>query len=608
MNPKSTQERDDGGIDSIITSTLQKHYKGLIFQEEHKEGLLQEKTHMSKIKSSSNKFDNFSMKKVASFPAILHTMLEDKHDSSISWWVDDSEELEESTSLDNAKLWRIVSITELEKILPLYFNHGKYNSFLRQIYRWGFKRYGSTRDCYYHELFRRQNPELILKMTCTKQRHSPQIKEYCNHDEYPHRLETFLGQGGMKRRLEDNFQFREGNITSLTRPNQLRLRNLVSTTTPSHLMAEAMNKSLIGSDFGHSSSYGKQVPLYQRNGNSFNQNVSMAYLQNSQKSHIDYMRNSEKPHFLQHTPQYSCRPQNSYFSQRRSLETMTNNCLPDPQLLSPESLGLFSTPEVSLTTNFDADKNDFCPIPVDINEQQRRASIYSSDYEGVQGRHQRRRSSLNFGRTIFNKPSGYLSSDTNSFVRQQPNLSERSSPFESHQRLAESKIHNSGPAKSSSGRKFIRESNPNDVIVARGREASDFSGNIQFQNLLQAALDEFLSLSAYSRARRYIARRIVKEINDSTPAGRFLKEDEESGLWYDAGTEEGIKMAMIALRGMARQRKQQNAPRAKVNSDKPKRSQTTLKASYDQKRQRLDDPEAVAQELLSFAKTNVRQL
>ena len=152
MNPNSTQERDEGGIDSIITSTLQKHYKGLIFQEEHKEGLLQEKTHMSKIKSSSNTFDNFSMKKVASFPAILHTMLEDKHDSSISWLVDDSEELEESTSSDNAKLWRIVSITELEKILPLYFNHGKYNSFLRQIYRWGFKRYGSTRDCYYHEV------------------------------------------------------------------------------------------------------------------------------------------------------------------------------------------------------------------------------------------------------------------------------------------------------------------------------------------------------------------------------------------------------------------------------------------------------------------------
>merc|ERR1712071_688821 len=64
--------------------------------------------------------------------------------------------------------------------------------------------------------------------------------------------------------------------------------------------------------------------------------------------------------------------------------------------------------------------------------------------------------------------------------------------------------------------------------------------------------DEFANLSPYSRARADVARRVVNCVRQKIPSGRFLKEDSESGLWYDAGDEEALKMTMITLRSLSR--------------------------------------------------------
>ena len=75
------------------------------------------------------------------FPFKLYEILGDKNNESAIEWVGDG------------RLWRIVSVADMERhVLPKYFNHSKYQSFLRQVYRWGFKRYGSNKDCYFHEV------------------------------------------------------------------------------------------------------------------------------------------------------------------------------------------------------------------------------------------------------------------------------------------------------------------------------------------------------------------------------------------------------------------------------------------------------------------------
>jgi len=128
-------------------------------------------------------------------------------------------------------------------------------------------------------------------------------------------------------------------------------------------------------------------------------------------------------------------------------------------------------------------------------------------------------------------------------------------------------------------RVLVKKSNPNDVLIARGREASDFEGNIQFQSIVASFHGEFSKLSPYSRERSVVAKRIVKIIMEKNPPGRFLKEDSASGLWYDAGVEEGIKMAMITLRSLSR----------------------SAKRSRSKKLSKNDSVRSVAHDLLSFA-------
>jgi hypothetical protein len=63
--------------------------------------------------------------------------------------------------------WRILKPPVFEQVvIPLYFRHAKYASFMRQVNGWGFKRIvsGNDHNSYYHELFVRDCPQLCLKM------------------------------------------------------------------------------------------------------------------------------------------------------------------------------------------------------------------------------------------------------------------------------------------------------------------------------------------------------------------------------------------------------------------------------------------------------------
>ncbi|KAL7463057.1 hypothetical protein ACHAXS_003435, partial [Conticribra weissflogii] len=69
--------------------------------------------------------------------------------------------------MSHGRSWRIINTREFElQVIPLYFEHSKFSSFIRQAKGWGFRRIceGGHKNCYYNEYFLRGLPHLIKKM------------------------------------------------------------------------------------------------------------------------------------------------------------------------------------------------------------------------------------------------------------------------------------------------------------------------------------------------------------------------------------------------------------------------------------------------------------
>jgi len=89
------------------------------------------------------------------FPVKLHRILSNPDYSDFISW------------LPHGRSWRVLKPKAFEeKIVPRYFRHTKYASFMRQVNGWGFKRMtqGPDHNSYYHELFLRGLPHLCYKM------------------------------------------------------------------------------------------------------------------------------------------------------------------------------------------------------------------------------------------------------------------------------------------------------------------------------------------------------------------------------------------------------------------------------------------------------------
>merc|ERR1712232_497030 len=93
--------------------------------------------------------------RVPNFPAKMHAILSRPDLSDIIAW------------MPHGRSWRVLKPREFEvKIIPTYFEHQKFSSFIRQANGWGFRRItqGRDRNSYYHELFLRGLPHLSKKM------------------------------------------------------------------------------------------------------------------------------------------------------------------------------------------------------------------------------------------------------------------------------------------------------------------------------------------------------------------------------------------------------------------------------------------------------------
>jgi hypothetical protein len=93
--------------------------------------------------------------RVPTFPAKLQAILSRPDNADIIAW------------MPHGRSWRVLKPREFEvKVIPLFFEHAKFSSFIRQANGWGFRRItqGRDRNSYYHPLFLRNLPHLCKNM------------------------------------------------------------------------------------------------------------------------------------------------------------------------------------------------------------------------------------------------------------------------------------------------------------------------------------------------------------------------------------------------------------------------------------------------------------
>lgn len=93
--------------------------------------------------------------RLPNFPAKMHSILARSDFLDVVSW------------MPHGRSWRVLKPREFEiRVIPAFFEHQKFSSFIRQANGWGFRRItqGRDRNSYYHELFLRGLPHLCKKM------------------------------------------------------------------------------------------------------------------------------------------------------------------------------------------------------------------------------------------------------------------------------------------------------------------------------------------------------------------------------------------------------------------------------------------------------------
>eukprot|EP00339_Tiarina_fusa_P009988 CAMPEP_0117080176 /NCGR_PEP_ID=MMETSP0472-20121206/56578_1 /TAXON_ID=693140 ORGANISM="Tiarina fusus, Strain LIS" /NCGR_SAMPLE_ID=MMETSP0472 /ASSEMBLY_ACC=CAM_ASM_000603 /LENGTH=475 /DNA_ID=CAMNT_0004807727 /DNA_START=135 /DNA_END=1562 /DNA_ORIENTATION=+ len=94
--------------------------------------------------------------RIPNFPAKMYAILSRPDLQDIVSW------------MPHGRSWKVHKPREFEvKVIPAYFEHSKFSSFIRQANGWGFRRMiskGPDRNSYYHEMFLRSVPHMLKMM------------------------------------------------------------------------------------------------------------------------------------------------------------------------------------------------------------------------------------------------------------------------------------------------------------------------------------------------------------------------------------------------------------------------------------------------------------
>ncbi len=158
--------------------------------------------------------------RVANFPAKMHCILSRTDLADVVAW------------MPHGRAWRVLKPREFEiNVIPAYFEHTKFSSFIRQINGWGFRRItqGRGHNSYYHEMFLRGLPHLckMMKRAGVAEKytadadHEPDLFKISEEKPLPHGMEDesnilhYPLQSGLKGRSP----FRKEDIATSTPPS-----------------------------------------------------------------------------------------------------------------------------------------------------------------------------------------------------------------------------------------------------------------------------------------------------------------------------------------------------------------------------------------------------
>lgn len=86
----------------------------------------------------------------------------------------------------------------------------------------------------------------------------------------------------------------------------------------------------------------------------------------------------------------------------------------------------------------------------------------------------------------------------------------------------------------------------NDILMGRGGKNNQHSGNDQLRALAREECRNYRTAS--KKGKSYISRELVRSVRGMHPPGRFLKKNNDTGLWEDVGDDVAREKASQALR------------------------------------------------------------
>lgn len=97
--------------------------------------------------------------------------------------------------------------------------------------------------------------------------------------------------------------------------------------------------------------------------------------------------------------------------------------------------------------------------------------------------------------------------------------------------------------------KNIKEPHSNDVLYGRGGGTNHHPGNKKYRKMVETRKIDYVNSKRLDKP--LVALEIIKEWRSQDPPGRFLKLDEDSGLWQDVGDKKAREKTSQALREKA---------------------------------------------------------